>query len=290
MRILVIGAGRWGENHIRTLKELGQDVSVLDLDRKRMREISDKYDVEEIIALKPSNIDLNFDGYIVVTRPRSHAFDTYDLIAHGAKYILCEKPLALSTGDAKQITELCIKKNANVMVGHILRFTDAAEELKVKLVQSNIIQLDLYNFVPLPKPDDVSINFDLSGHRLDLLQYLHFGYPVEIIPLYKCSDCVGYQLWFDRLYPETVQIAEGFNASSKSESALIRKNDNTGYKISFLEHKTELPLTKELKYFLSCIESKKSLDNPADWKIVRLLEMIDFALDMEKKVQVDFDA
>ena len=39
-QICVIGGGRWGENHIRTLHEMGNLGAVVDLNAQRLRELN----------------------------------------------------------------------------------------------------------------------------------------------------------------------------------------------------------------------------------------------------------
>ena len=57
MRLAVIGCGRFGENHTRILKELGHEVYIYDYDRKRVDELSQKYDVKVLNDLvKPKAV------------------------------------------------------------------------------------------------------------------------------------------------------------------------------------------------------------------------------------------
>ena len=41
-KICVIGGGRWGENHIRTLKEMGNLGAVVDVSERRLAELKEK--------------------------------------------------------------------------------------------------------------------------------------------------------------------------------------------------------------------------------------------------------
>ena len=55
-QICVIGGGRWGENHIRTLREMGNLGAVVEMNAARLRELKEKYgmtaytDLDEAIA------------------------------------------------------------------------------------------------------------------------------------------------------------------------------------------------------------------------------------------------
>ena len=43
-RICVVGGGHWGENHIRTLKEMGNLGAVVDVNEARLAELKILYD------------------------------------------------------------------------------------------------------------------------------------------------------------------------------------------------------------------------------------------------------
>ncbi len=76
MNIAVIGNGRWAQNHIRVLKELGCFGGVYDT----------KHDYKDIIAYKCS-------GIIIATNPVNH----YDIVEYAIQDntpIYCEKPIA----------------------------------------------------------------------------------------------------------------------------------------------------------------------------------------------------
>ena len=45
-RICVIGGGRWGENHIRTLYELGNLGAVVDISEARLVELKEKFGMD----------------------------------------------------------------------------------------------------------------------------------------------------------------------------------------------------------------------------------------------------
>ena len=61
-KLCVIGAGAWGENHVRTLHELGALGGVMDMNPDRLAEIGAKYDTETFSTLEDS-IARRFDGY-----------------------------------------------------------------------------------------------------------------------------------------------------------------------------------------------------------------------------------
>ena len=50
-KICVIGGGRWGQNHIKTLFEMGRLGGVVEPDSDRLKELLQKYPVEKYYLL-----------------------------------------------------------------------------------------------------------------------------------------------------------------------------------------------------------------------------------------------
>ena len=60
-QICVIGGGRWGENHIRTLYEMGNLAAVVEPDEHRLQELEEKYGMLGLTSLEEA-LEKAFDG------------------------------------------------------------------------------------------------------------------------------------------------------------------------------------------------------------------------------------
>ena len=70
--ICVVGAGRWGKNHIKTLHELGCLAGIVEANADVRAEFQNKYpDVKTFPSIKHA-ISEDFDGFTVATPAETH--------------------------------------------------------------------------------------------------------------------------------------------------------------------------------------------------------------------------
>ncbi len=127
--VCVIGAGRWGKNHIRTLHELGCLGGIVDTAKKELILLNEKYPSIKKYRRYEEALNDNYDGYIVATNAQSH-FKIAELLLKNKKHVLVEKPLSLNSQDAHILNDLAEMNNVNLMVGHVLLFHPAFQKIK----------------------------------------------------------------------------------------------------------------------------------------------------------------
>ena len=137
LKICVVGAGKWGLNHIRTLKSLRVHVGCVDINKSRLEEIKKNNPEVDIYDNVESASSENFDGYIIATPPSSHFFLT-KLIIKKNKPVLVEKPLALSLHEAEDIKTCVEKYSGKLIVGHLLLFHPAVQKIKSMIKDGKI--------------------------------------------------------------------------------------------------------------------------------------------------------
>jgi len=126
--IAVIGCGDWGKNIARTLHELGHLAAISDHHHSRYSaNLSNQYDIplldfEEVVK------DPSIEGVIVATRAETH-FDIALKSLQSDKHVLVEKPMVRTIKEAEQLKNLSKEKNKTLMVGHLLRYHPAFQEL-----------------------------------------------------------------------------------------------------------------------------------------------------------------
>ena len=119
--ICVIGAGKWGRNHIKTLDSLDSLGGVVDKSSDHLDFVKKSYPNCMIFNNLSEAINFNFDGYIVATPPSSH-FEIAKRIINAGKSLLVEKPITLEYSSALELNEMAKKAKVNLMVGHVLLF------------------------------------------------------------------------------------------------------------------------------------------------------------------------
>src|SRR5438445_9587590 len=121
-RILLIGIGRWGTNHLRVLQSLPIQLFVAERDAKRLDSsgISQSHRTSDAHSLFPV-----IDAAVVVTPADTHFEMCRDLLEAG-KDVFVEKPISLKSAHAKELNELAKRNGLILQVGHIFRFDPAS--------------------------------------------------------------------------------------------------------------------------------------------------------------------
>lgn len=129
--IAVVGAGGWGRNHVRSLAGLGVLRAVCDRDAKARESARG---TGASIFSEYSDVLANDDvkGVVIATDAPSHVELAHAALAAG-KDVLVEKPLALTTDDARALCEHADHEGRALMVGHLLLFHPVVQRLKAMI-------------------------------------------------------------------------------------------------------------------------------------------------------------
>ncbi len=135
-KICVIGGGRWGENHIRTLHEMGNLGAVVDVSGPRLAELKERYGMETYTDLDEA-IAHGYDGYDVVTSAETHYEIGKKILSLGFPCIV-EKPMTMKIEESEELVRIAEENKANFMVAHILLFHPAINKIK-ELIDSGAV-------------------------------------------------------------------------------------------------------------------------------------------------------
>ncbi len=128
VRVSVVGAGYWGKNLVRNYHSLGVLESVCDVDNKSLDVIRKEYcipttnDYDAVLSDPAVNA-------VVIAAPAALHYDLAKLALRLGKHVFVEKPLALHTGEGRELVNLANKQGSVLMVGHILEYHPAIVEL-----------------------------------------------------------------------------------------------------------------------------------------------------------------
>src|ERR1041385_7377122 len=116
MKILLLGIGRWGANHLRVLKSLPVELFVAELDKKRLESA-------RALGVDEAHLSTNYrdflpamDGAVVVTPAPSH-FDLCKELLEAGKDVFVEKPITLESDHALTLARLAEQKQRLLQVG-----------------------------------------------------------------------------------------------------------------------------------------------------------------------------
>lgn len=183
--VAVIGAGFWGRNHARNLRELNEThlIAVCDKDRARAKAVAELFGVEAFSDSRQLLKKPDVEAVTVCTWSTSLAKETLRALKAG-KHVLVEKPMANSLGEAKRIVDLAQKNQRLLMTGFLMRFIPGVQRIKEAIEKGEIGALVFCSARRVSQwPErigDVGVVKDLAIHDIDITRYLSDGDPVEV--------------------------------------------------------------------------------------------------------------
>ncbi|ENN5833279.1 Gfo/Idh/MocA family oxidoreductase [Campylobacter lari] len=167
MKIGLIGLGKMGKNHLR---ELERNLKVKEI------HLYDPFCKDKFKHFLYKNFDdflkQNLDGIIIATPTHTH-LDIALKVFPKIKNVLIEKPLALNVDEILTLNQKARENKVRVGVGFCERFNPAVLTLKEKLLEDEIISINIQRISPYPQRiNDVGVLSDLSVHDIDLVRFL----------------------------------------------------------------------------------------------------------------------
>ena len=223
--IAVIGAGFWGRNHARNLKELHETrlIAVCDKDEARAKAIAELFGVEAYTDSRKMLKREDIEAVTVCTWSTNLAAEATNALKAG-KHVLVEKPMANSVQEARKIVELAKKNQRYLMVGFLMRFIPGVQRIKEAVEKGEIGTLVYATARRVSEwPErigDVGVVKDLAIHDIDITRYLFGDDPEEVYA--KAGSLRAQQ------YEDHAQIMLTFKGG---KTAFIEANWLTPYKI-----------------------------------------------------------
>ena len=180
MKIIQIGIGGWGKNHIRILSQLGVLSAVCDADAQRSKEYGEKYSVNHYESLDDLLISEEFDGAFIVTPTSTHSEIATKLL-EAKKHVFVEKPITYKSEDGEKLAKLAEKNKVILTCGYIERFNPVVDLVKNYVKEKKFGELIMLEFhrenrMPL-HIKDVGIIYDTSVHDIDTANWLFDDTP-----------------------------------------------------------------------------------------------------------------
>jgi predicted dehydrogenase len=180
--VLLVGLGRWGEKHLRVLRDLGADLWVADVSEER-RAWARQQGVDAARLRADYRDALPHVGAVdVVTPADSHRSIAEAAFAAGRDCFV-EKPLAATLGDARHLRDLAHESGRLLQVGHIFRFHPVTATLRNAIASGRIgrVRFATGRFSGFKRPrTDVGVTHTDAIHYFDLFAYL-FGTPATSV-------------------------------------------------------------------------------------------------------------
>jgi UDP-N-acetylglucosamine 3-dehydrogenase len=175
-KIVLVGLGRMGRNHLRVIRESPQFELVAVVDpQASVSESRDLGGVKLVRALDEVG-SVEFESAVVATPTATHYEVTKTLLAAG-KHVLLEKPIAPSYAESRELIELARSRGLLLAVGHVERFNPAVRKLREVIREGWLGTPIHFSFTRVGGyPETVAGNnnviLDLAVHDIDVLRSL----------------------------------------------------------------------------------------------------------------------
>ncbi len=183
MKILLIGSGGWGFNHLRTLVANSDvdKVYVADLSEDILKKAKASFPDIEVSKDYHDFLDM-VDGVIIATPAETHVKIALDVIDRKLP-VLIEKPIALTTTEAQEIVERADRNGVPVVVGHILLYHPAVIKIR-ELVKNGEIGTPYYMYSQRLNLGKIrrfeNVMWSLAPHDISIILYVLEKKPVAV--------------------------------------------------------------------------------------------------------------
>ena len=174
MDVLLVGLGRWGEKHLRVLRELGVGLWVADVSPARLA-WAVKQGVEPARAVADYRAALPRVAAVdVVTPADSHRAIAGACLAAG-RHCFLEKPLTATAAEGRELAAAARAAGRVLQVGHIFRFHPVTATLRQALAAGRLgaVRYATGRFSGFKRPrTDVGVTQTDAIHYFDLFAHL----------------------------------------------------------------------------------------------------------------------
>ncbi len=294
-KVIVVGTGGFGKNHVRVLAELGGLGGVCDISVEKANTYGRLYNVSHYTSVSeiPENV---YDGAIVSTPTSTHKEVALQLILKNFKYLLIEKPFTPDLKEASEIINHAKRERVRLMVGFIERFNPAVNMVKNYVAEGAVGEIIMASAMRVRRwPEriiDSGVLLDTAIHDIDLMRHVFYEDPVRVYAktgrtMHRIhEDYATLLLTFkgekmaiiqaNWLTPYKIRSLEIIGSEGMIEADLVSQQVTLSSKDDRITPFSEWsePLRYELKHFLECIVGGRS-PSPGEEDAVKALEIVE---------------
>jgi predicted dehydrogenase len=187
MKVLLLGTGRWGANHLRNLNTMPVELYVAEVADSRLEPARKLGIPAERLTTDYKSLLGEVDCAVVVTPAQTH-FDLCREFMEAGVDVFVEKPITLVSDEARQLAEMADKLGRILQVGHIFRFDPASQWLRdaIQDGQFGRVQILRSNFSGFKRPrNDSGVMFADAIHFVDLFNYFMGCMPRRVLAVHQ---------------------------------------------------------------------------------------------------------
>ncbi|WP_284643283.1 Gfo/Idh/MocA family protein [Paenibacillus silviterrae] len=287
-KVAVVGAGQWGKNLVRTFFELEALHAVVDASEALREEVKRQYPTIPVYdAIEAVLGDQTIYGVVIATPAFTH-YELAKACLLSGKDVFIEKPMTLSSEDGEQLIRIAEAHNRIIMVGHLLLYQPAIQEMKKVMDSGRIGRVMTLHQQRLKLGRVRSIEnvlWSFGVHDLAVFHYLTGEEPTELITVGQnviqpsieddvylhltLANGVKAHLHTSWLYPEVVRKltvigTEGMLVYDEVAQSVTLHNKGIHSDLSNRDAGSEIifegenqPLHIECSHFLECMETRR---------------------------------
>jgi predicted dehydrogenase len=309
MRFAVIGSLGWaGSRHVKALQELGHDIVALVDPGAGCADQAATVGAKAVASFDALDLD-SIDAACLALPPHLHP-DLTRRLANAGKHVLCEKPMAPDTAEARELVEFAASVPVTIMPGYLLRtnphirgFHDALRgmgELRRVHISTNVRKPSMAGWRSEPVIGGALLVNAI--HQLDLaswftgemltprfaqLDNVHFDAPTEDLFFTSMVSPSGVTASvLSSWSPNPPILSDGLMITDAGKLRIEAETDGgsivltaTGYRINGTD--VEIPgvvgvnqFAREIEHFVDVIENGTPLLVTVEdnWKVQKLIE------------------
>ncbi|MGH7953252.1 MAG: Gfo/Idh/MocA family protein [Limisphaerales bacterium] len=185
-KILLLGLGRWGANHLRNLHSMPVELFVAETGGKQLEPARKLGIPAERLGMNYKNFIGQVDCVVIVTPAQTH-FPLCKEFLEAGKDVFVEKPLTLANDESKTLAELAEKNKKILQVGHILRFDPATLWLRDAIQNGDFGKVNMLrgHFGGFKRPrNDSGVMFADGIHFVDLFNFILGALPKSVLAIH----------------------------------------------------------------------------------------------------------
>ena len=185
-KVLLLGLGRWGVNHLRNLNSIPVELYVAEIGEKQL-------EPARKLSLPAARLTTNYKNFagkvdcVVIVTPAQTHFSLCKEFLEAGKDVFVEKPLTLANEESKALAELAAHKGRILQVGHILRFDPATLWLRDAVQNGDFGNVNMLrgHFGGFKRPrNDRGVMFADGMHFVDLFNFILGALPKSVLAVH----------------------------------------------------------------------------------------------------------
>jgi predicted dehydrogenase len=323
-KILLIGIGDFGKNHLRVLNELNRgsyELYAADLDERKLDHCRTYNLPSERYSSNYKDFFDVVDAVDIVTPTNTHYELCKEFLTTG-RDVFVEKPFTMNSKEAEELVDIQKQNKLILQVGHMHRYNPVVDFAKREIDSGNLgeIRVIYGHFMGFKRMrTDVGVAHTDSIHYFDICNYLIGTSPDSVQAVSK--DIMGrgmedFSVAFLNYGGILAQVESGYFAPGKwrdltivgsketiemdivKQTAMIHYNrfEKRGNKVVAIKNGItcpeipfQEPLKLEIQDFLHCLQTRQKprADAQAGLDIIKIVEAVDKSAKLKREVKLN---